>query len=65
MSKQNDIIKMIHDNHLEVETWKYLNNYMEQRLIKVKGDLMEKKATIRAISKINQNKNEAISALCE
>lgn len=65
MNKQNDIIKMIHDDHLEVEIWKCLNNYMENKLLQTEDNLIEKNATIKAISKINQNKNEAISALCE
>lgn len=65
MNNKNEIIKIIHDNHLETYIWKYLNGYMEKQLTETKDILKERTATIRAISKINQNKNDAISALCE
>jgi hypothetical protein len=65
MSNKNDIIQAIHDSHLEIEIWKYLNGYMETQLLNTRDTLREREASIRAISKINQNKNEAISALCD
>lgn len=64
MSK-NEAIILIHKNNLELEIWKYLNNYMEMRLKSTQEALQERDAIIKAINKINKNKNEAISSLCE
>lgn len=60
-----EIMNNINKNNLEVEVWKLLNTSIESKLNELHDNNMEQSASLRAIKKINNGKNEAIDALCE
>lgn len=60
---QYEIMREIKKQGLEEEMLKMLLDYHLEKLKSTKNDLAEAKASLRAINKINHEKNEAIHNL--
>jgi len=60
-----EILDVIRRNNLEIEVYNALHETILSELENVRADNGEAQACLRAIKKINANKNEAIDALCE
>lgn len=58
-------IKIIIDNDDELQAIRLLLDSVERKTNKVNKENAEMRASLRAIKKINKNKNEAIANLCE
>lgn len=65
MSKINQILADIKENDLEVPIYNILHDTILKSYEKEIKENNEKRASLTAIKKINQNKNQAIDALCE
>lgn len=58
-------IKIIIDNDDELQAIRLLLDSVERKTNKVNKENAEMRASLRAIKKINKNKNAAIANLCE
>lgn len=65
MMSFEEAIKMIIDLNEEIKAVKILMDRIEHNTNKIEQENAEMSSCIRAIQKINRDKNEAISALCE
>lgn len=59
------ILYAIHENHLEMEVLDYLISYQKLRIKELYSQLKDKRASLKAIQKINAGRNTAIDCLCE
>ena len=60
-----EAIKTIIDLNEEIKAVKILMDRIERNTDKIESEHAEMSACLRAIKKINKNKNKAIDALCE
>ena len=61
----NEALQIIVNSGKEIEAIKFLIGCLENKIDYLEKDNVEMSACLRAIKKINKNKNEAIDALCE
>lgn len=60
-----EAIKTVIDLNEELKAVKILMDWIERNTDKIESEHAEMSACLRAIKKINKNKNKAIDALCE
>ena len=59
-----ELLHTIKQNNLTVDMWRALNDEVTYKIIALQNKSDEQSASLRAIKKINKNKNEYIDSLC-
>lgn len=59
-----ELLSTIKQNNLTVDIWRALNDEITYKIIDLQNKSDKQSASLRAIKKINRNKNEYIDSLC-